>query len=223
MRRRLPAVAGALLLAICCASASPAAAANYYGYTYLFGGDFHGSDLNIRSNCLSVPNEFTDFVDNDSWVVNGGAWIEGGMIDGTFASNPGSGSHTATTPHFFWADNRPSYGFYSHLGPGASMNTYYNDTLRYQGGNRWDVNVGPYSGSSYPLFGGAPLIEAGTETTTKSASSYSSQSSLSWYDQYGGYHHDWQDGSGHAGIFQDNPPWAYWVSQDSWLRSGTGC
>jgi len=222
MRRPLgllpPSIAAAFAIA------APAANANYYGIAQLRGGNFHGTQVTLRSNVLTVPNLNADFANNDSWVVDSTAaryWVEAGIIHGTYCCN-----NYAASPSFFWADSRPNGGgFHSHQGGSAALNTYYNDKIRYQGSGAWTVEVGSLAGTSTSNITSSTFVETGTEVTTKSATACSSQSNLAWYDQNGGFHTTWTTSIENAGRHTDNPPYAYWVDPQNWLRDyiNTSC
>jgi hypothetical protein len=191
----------------------------------LQGSSFTGTDVTIRSNYLTVPNLSTDFANNDNWVVDSTSvnyWIEAGIIHGTYCCN-----NYAASPSFFWADSRPNGGgFHSHQGGGASLNTYYDDFIYYQGGGNWYVDVGGFTGNSLSNITTAKFIETGTEVTVQSATVCSSQSHLSYYDQNGLSHSGWSDAThGNATLFQSRPPYAYWGSIPNWLRDydNTSC
>lgn len=81
-----------------------------------------------------------------------------------------------------------------------------------------NINVGGWTGTSTSNINGAGMIETGTEVTTQSATVCSSQSNLQWWDQSGGLHSGWSDSTGNAGRTTSNPPYATWVSPQSWLR-----
>lgn len=216
MAKRNLALMALVMFAMALASAS-ASAANYYGIATLQGTSFHGTDVTIRSNDLFVSNVWQDFADNDNWDVSDPSanyWVEAGMLYGTACCNI-----TATSPSFFWADSRPNGGgFHSHLGVPVSLNTYYDDKIRYAGSGTWNINVGGWTGTSTSNIDGAGVIDTGTEVTTQSATVCSSQSNLQWWDQNGGLHSGWSDSTGNAGRVGDNPPYVVWVSPQSWLR-----
>jgi hypothetical protein len=235
LRPRTKALVGVVLavgvLVTASVGSTPASAAHYYGTAELQGTNFGGLDVSLRSGAMSVPNYRTDFVDNEAWVINDYfptvMWVEGGIILGYFSSNPTGGSYDVRQPTFFWADNRPCCGFYSHIGGRASLNTNYDDNIQRTGYGQWTVKVGGLTGVSSPTFDQATTrIETGTEETTQSAVECAGQSYLAWYDQNGGYHQNWWTGSyGNASVHDNNPPFIYWVSQNQWLRdySNIGC
>jgi hypothetical protein len=205
---------------------SQAAATNYYyGIAVLNGSSFLGTDLSMRVDCLYDPESLTtdgSHVDQDSWMGdNNGNWVEAGIMQGS--SGGGSGVF-ARVPAFFWGDKRPNSVFYIHLGSAATLGSYYDDSIRNGGTERWNVDIGGFTGSSYPNFATAQGIETGLEETDQNSTAYGSSSSMGYYDSDNNWHAGWSDSSGNASISDANSPYpyAYWVSQDNWIRDYNG-
>lgn len=192
-----------------------AQASKYYGIAWLYGTNFHGGFANIRSNAISVPNPESNFANDEMWVASESKayWTEAGITVGCVA-----GVCYGNNPLFYWADSRPGGGYHEHAGGSAALNTYYKDAISYGGNGTWYVEVGSLKGTSTSNITSAQYVEAGTETTTQSASVCASQSNLGWYDVNGAAHWGWTDGEGGAGIGGNNPPYAYWVETYKWLR-----
>ena len=154
-------------------------------------------------------------------------FIESGIIVGTFCGHIPDGYATCSSsdlvgpykrPRYFWGDGRCcGEGYQAHVDVNSSdyppnapdvLNTYHNDNIRYEGGDEWYMESGPWSGysTSNPLY--VDLLETGTEDTTQNeAYACNGQSGLEWIGTGYGIHSDWPG----AGISADNPPYAKFV------------
>jgi len=226
VRMRRPARHGALaaatltMLAVAAVggvSAAPASALycspygeHYYGEACLFGS-FHGVSSTIQSAELSAGS--TGFVNNDMWIVESKPephWVEAGITDG---------EETGGSRKLFWADDRPGSSFYQHLGGSASLSTAYGDKIYYKGSETWSAEVGGFSGTSTSNSMSPNLIRTGTEEIPhKSANVCSEQYNLKWLDpSTNEWHTGWTNGK-EAQLSQSEPPYAWWVTKNSWVR-----
>jgi hypothetical protein len=210
----VPAIVGAL------ASPAPALAQNRYGIAEQYG-TFQGAEAKLYSACLSVPSAPPDFVNNDLWLSRGGDWVEAGIIQGWFLANPQGGAHTAATPRFFWGDNT-SQGFYSHLGPQATLGVDHVTRIHQDlsGTGKWNVTVGGYTGTSRNTFLSAAVIQTGTETTTVAARAYSTQAGLAYWNNSGSRRGDWYSptyGNAVLRTVPEAPPHVSWKSRNTSL------
>jgi hypothetical protein len=159
----------------------------------------------------------TGFIDNEMWVVKNGYWVETGLTYG----NPWGANND-----FFWADNRPGYGYAQHryLHANWQDNTYYAADIHWVSGGTWEVGVGPYTGNKSTSNFEAPAysIETGTEVASTSPHTYGSSSSMGYYDLNGGFHSGWASRTGHAALYWSGGPYVTWVSAYNWIRDGIG-
>jgi hypothetical protein len=221
----------AVLIALAVLGLVPGAAlANFYGIARFFGTNHRGTNIQVRTDSMSVPNVNTDAIANDSWVINTNAsptqFIEAAIAKGNVTY--GNCNLILSRASFFWADQRPNSNYYCHSGAVASFGTYYSDIINYQGSGTWNVTIGSLSGTSSNSLTSENEDDAGLEETTQQGVSCGSSSSLSWYDGNNTQHSGWTDSQyGNAQISSQNgnPPSAYWVSQPNWLRaySNTSC
>ena len=132
---------------------------------------FRGVYVNMHPKCMQI-NSSSYFLTSETWLANyvGSStyWIEAGVA---------VGAPKSTSKYFYWADNRPSYGYFEHddgsdtpsssqfYGIGISPNS--NDTSYF-------AYVGPYSGNSslWPAAYVFDHLDAGTETSTGGVSHY---------------------------------------------------
>jgi hypothetical protein len=203
---------------------SVAWANHYYGIAE-YNVANHGSYAVIRSNALSVQDPSGYFVDDDMWDVNpdASAWIEAGIIIGHFCTSGTQAaatcytSGTYTNPRFFWTDSRCcGGGYHAHVDTSdqVSLSTDYNDKIRHENSDTWDVVVGPYSGTSNSNPLDAQVLETGTEETGQDATACNGQHGLSYWDTSDNYHNDsWPMNT----PVTSDPPYAKWVSSE-WLH-----
>lgn len=186
---------------------------NYYGEACL-SGSFHGVAGTIRSDELSRGS--TGFVDNDMWIVHSAEsphWIEAGLME----------NESTIGPQFFWADDRPCCGFYTHLGGSAFLATGYGDKIYYKGSETWSVEVGSFSGTSTSNPLSPNLVRTGTEETPQTAANVcSEQYNLEWLNpETNQWHSGWTNSTGEAALNQSEPPYAWWENKNYWLRDRT--
>jgi hypothetical protein len=210
---------------------------NYYGEACLYGSLFTGMLGEIDSSTLYVPNGGINYhVINDMYIVNHTSspvqFIEAGMITGVICTDQPPGGPCAPnsesgylTDELFWGDERQNSNYYAHLeGPG-SLNTTYYDAIYQEDSTDWYVDLGSNTGYSTNNPMQPNLIRAGTEVEPQSAATAcSEQYDLAW--ENASYHWDysgWSDSSHpNAYIEQDQPPYADWHSQNSWVYDFAG-
>src|SRR5271165_2439813 len=103
-----------------------------------------GSNGYLYAQCMHVNDPSTDFLDQEMWQGTdnsntGNYWVETGATIGTPEGN---------LRYWFWADNRPNYGYYQHF-PSGTMNLdqYYYLSFNYNGSNKWGVG-GPWGNAT---------------------------------------------------------------------------
>jgi hypothetical protein len=178
---------------------------------------FHGGDVNLRTNCMSLSDYSGHFIDNEMWVVRNGNWVETGLTEGT----PIGAAH-----RFFWADQRPSGGgYHEHFSSGGfSLNTYYEAHIHWTGNGTWNVFTGPFGGTSTSQFDApAYTLQTGTEVSSAdSPHTYGSSSSMQYYDLGGHAQNGWGSGSGHAYLYSNGSAYVNWASTYDHIRDGVG-
>lgn len=207
----------ATLTVISALLASPASAAHYYGIAD-FSQSNYGGFAWLWSGALNVPNQASQFVDDDLWDVNSASshWIEAGLIIGTFclhfpADSPCDKAGTYHVPRFFWTDDRAGLGYQAHVdvSDNVVLGTYYRDTIHRSGSDTWNVAIGPWFGTSTsnPLV--AAQLETGTEETTQSGQACNGQHGLIWWDTHNTQHDGWP---GASTVGASNPPFIRFVA-----------
>lgn len=177
-------------------SAAPAAAAScspsshcYAIDEWLYAPQNDGTYANMDVQCLAEPSPANNFVDEEIWEGTDNSpqanyWVETGMTEGT----PWGSSRT-----FFWADNRPNYGYSQHqiTGIAANINTWYSLEVHDLSNSTWgayiDGTLYGYS-TNNPTFSEA--MEGGSEITNTGVRAAASFSSLA-YVSGGTYFGSW--------------------------------
>jgi hypothetical protein len=179
------------------------------------GNPNYGGYATLCTNALAVSDPTTTFVDNEMWVnmSTGYYWTEAGVT---------VGSHSAggynSSPRFFWADNNTQYGYHEHYATwGPSMNEYDGDSISYNQGNWWYVNVGNWTGNSWQNTSHANLLQTGVETTTDNVAESGSSSQLDWYDTNWNAQAGWPNSSTYV-----NGGAGYWASTGNYWREKIG-
>lgn len=148
----------------------------------------HGSGGIFNFHCLYSGNAGTEFTNEEFWQATDNStnlkyWVESG---GRY------GWPNGDARSWFWADNRPNFGYSQHFpSGGVSLDTNYGFEIYYDGSDNW-VIVGPgwsYSSVNNPPSGAS--LEAGTEITNDSARSVGNMSSMYYLDTSGNRHNGW--------------------------------
>jgi len=194
----------------------------YADWTVTPPSGFSGMEVSLRTNCMSVANNMTDFVTNEEWFVQGNYWVEAGI---TIGAKYGGGYLTRAEP--YWADNRPGSGSYhEHYGFGAYTLQTYTSIIISKTVSSSQIDIyqdGSYLGSSTSNFtGAATTLLAGNETTTTTAHTFGSVTAMQWRDLTNVWHTDWHSASGATLPTPDAPLYSMWMTQYSWMRSGAG-
>lgn len=212
-----------LTAALVLTSLSAVATAAPAGTVTLPGTNFGGVTATLRITNLNTSNDSTQFANNHIWIYDNCLcnWVEVGINIGHSAQKS-----VGNSPTFEWVDNRPGGGYNEHiLGSigDAAYNTYYSASIDWQGGGTWLVGVGGYyQDSTNNSFLGRNIF-AGAETSDPGGARIcTSASNLGYYDGNNNFVSGWHDASnGNAYVWPGNadPPYAYWVTQNSWERS----
>jgi hypothetical protein len=234
------------------AAAPSVARANLYAYaeTDATGTQyFQGAADRWWSSDFEVADPSNQFADNDTWIGDGSAWIEAGMIYGAFDGvcyESGQCSQIETSsPKFFYGYTTDGTNYQAHVGSSGTpaMNTTYRTSIVNHGitdGSRaaessWDVTLqadsdsGPtyLSGQVTGEFTKADSMAAGTETTTQAVDLCSFQGYLSYWG-HSDNENAWGGGNGTTVTHvTGNPPGFHWVypytEADEYLNSNVSC
>jgi hypothetical protein len=180
-------VAAAAVVAL---AAGPALADSWATGTWANGPKDFGSAGTIKFSCLYSPSTSTNFSNDEMWngtdnSGGGSYWVEEG---GSYGYPQGNNRY------WFWADNRPSYGYYEHDSADGSavLNTSYDIEFTYNGSNQWIVWwKGSELGKSTSNPPNGEYLQAGGEHTSSSGRTVGTASSLSWTNQSYGVHGGW--------------------------------
>jgi hypothetical protein len=156
---------------------------------------FLGEESSIEATCFSVSNPSSAFVTAETWLANQGSsnyWIEAGLA---------YGAPVGARSYFYYADDRPGYGYYEHddTSDSVTLGTIYAVNIDQQTATSFHVSAGPFSGlsSSWPsgyLFNvlqtGSETYAGGTAATILASSRY-----LHFYNQSNSILADWYYGS----------------------------
>lgn len=149
--------------------------------------DNHGGRNVLNVSCLYLPDPRGHFVTAEMWVARDGWWVEHGMS---------YGAPYGATRVWFWADNRPGYGYREALAdvPHA-LNTDYGNRIQLDQDHtdRWDlVHSGTFYATSKDSFSApSDRLFAGVETTTLEARVIVRVKDLGWQTTGGGWEYPW--------------------------------
>jgi hypothetical protein len=205
----------------------------YYGEACQYSNtEYYGVQGQIQSDRLYTPDPAHQHVINDMWIVNPNSspvhFVEAGIMFGHLCTHIDSSGvcqqwETADQySRFFYGDDRGSCDcYYAHIDwtTAADLNTPYFDEIWREDSNDWGATIGPWGGTSSDNQLTPYLIRTGTEETTQAATSCSGQWNLEWEGTSGNWNDTWyNNGYGPAAIGEDSPPYATWMTQDSWVR-----
>lgn len=225
MRKVAVAALGSFVILLSVAWASPAEAAcstlssNGHCYAQAYWAvsapsGFHGASTDVRSNCLSVSNNQTQFINNELWVISGSYWIEAGITVGAKSAGGYVSSPTA-----FWAQNHPSLGYVETYGGGVSLNTAYRAAVAYVSSGNWTVRSGSLTGTISSTFAGnAYELQAGNEAYTSTSTdpiTYGSVSSLTYKSLTNTDVSGWTN----ASLYNAGTSSSTWITYPTWLRN----
>jgi len=163
-----------------------------YAETYDSQDTPTGVKANLSFSCLHSPNG-SDVVTQEVWIadsVTPSYWVENGMLDG----------YSNAIHQWFWADNRPNYGFSVHITSfTVNMNVVHLAKI-YRNGTHPDWPVFRDStqlGTSTPNdFTGAVVI-GGSEYTTSGVRDVGTIAGIAYRDRSGSWHDIGTTGDGH--------------------------
>jgi hypothetical protein len=163
---------------------------------------------------MSVSYPESEFIDNEMWVVKGEYWVEAGLT---------YGEPWGPNNDFFWADERPKYGYSQHNYPYANWqyNELYDDNIHYIGSSDWEVTIGPFAGKVSKESMAAPAYTLQTGLEVSSANGYhtfSSSSYMSYYTLGNVYTNYWDSRTGGAYLHVDTPLNASWLTGETYYK-----
>ncbi len=148
-------------------------------------------DAIMNVECLYESSPSNNFVDEQIWEgtdndSSGTYWVETGMSEG---APWGSGRV------FFWADNRPTYGYAQHPvnGMAANLNTNYSLQINwYSNSSTWQVWIGgTYVGQSTSNPPYSKYVVGGSEFTNVGVRAAANFWGLDWYGPGGTKYNNW--------------------------------
>jgi hypothetical protein len=167
---------------------------------------FLGQVSYIEATCLSVSNPSSNFATSETWMSNSAddTWIESGIAYG----NPQGASE-----YFYWADDRPSYGYFEHDDTTDSVTaaTYYESNMSVDTSTSYDVSMGPWYGVSddWPSGYVFDTLQTGSETSdgATAATILSSSESLYYYNASDVLQTDWTYGPYNTSAYTTPATW----------------
>jgi hypothetical protein len=173
-----------------------------------------------------VNDPTTTFDDDELWILDdtGTYWVEQGMAYG----DPADQSLPRNIAYWFWADDRPQYGYFEHDRRDLSVNNDqdYTANITFVVTTVWNVSRDGVSlGQSTNNFSGpAYELRAGSESNAYQQHVDVRVKFLKWLNTSNSWQNDWIDGTNQSSLQAQDGYTTAWVNmwQGAHITSYTG-